>query len=489
MFESAEVGHEVSKRAFRQREPDLRVGLLNAQFDLRTSGVPVILVLCGSDLQGVEDATDRLHEWLDARGLDTEVFLERTDEEHARPFAWRYWRTLPARGRVGVFVNAWVHETIAALLRERIDEAEFERRLRHVAGFERTLAADGAVVLKFWLHASKAVLRERAEEARERGRGWMLSDEDRRVLERYDDILPLAERFVRATDRPGAPWHIVASQDERHRDLTIFETLLAALDAVPARPDDAAAPSPAATRRPERSLLDRVDLDARVSKRDYEQRLEDGQARLWRLSVAARERGVSSVLAFEGWDAAGKGGSIRRLTRAMAARDYRVVPIAAPTDEERAHHYLWRFWRHLPRAGRMLIFDRSWYGRVLVERVEGFAREDAWRRAYTEIADFEQQLVEHGTVLEKFWLHIDPDEQLRRFEARERTPYKKYKITDDDYRNRERWDDYVAALDEMVTRTDAPGARWHLVAANDKRHARLVVLETVCDALERRLEG
>jgi polyphosphate kinase 2 (PPK2 family) len=190
------------------------------------------------------------------------------------------------------------------------------------------------------------------------------------------------------------------------------------------------------------------------------------------------------VLLFEGWDAAGKGGVIRRLTAAMAAPDYRIVPIAAPTDEEKAHHYLWRFWRQLPRAGKTVIFDRTWYGRVLVERVEGFASEDAWSRAYAEIEDFEQLLVEHGIVLQKFWLHIDPDEQARRFAAREQTPYKKYKITDEDYRNRERWDDYVDAIDEMVARTSTAAAPWTLVPANDKRAARIQVLEVVGEALE-----
>jgi polyphosphate kinase 2 (PPK2 family) len=193
------------------------------------------------------------------------------------------------------------------------------------------------------------------------------------------------------------------------------------------------------------------------------------------------------VLVFEGWDAAGKGGVIRRITQAMAVRDYRVVPIAAPTEEERVRHYLWRFWRQLPPAGQMLIFDRSWYGRVLVERVEGFARPDEWQRAYDEIVDFESQLTERGTVVQKFWLHIDADEQLARFKAREKTPYKKYKITDEDYRNRERWDDYVAAVNEMVARTSMPHAPWHLIPANDKRQARIQVLDALCTALKKAL--
>jgi polyphosphate kinase 2 (PPK2 family) len=197
---------------------------------------------------------------------------------------------------------------------------------------------------------------------------------------------------------------------------------------------------------------------------------------------------VSSVLVFEGWDAAGKGGVIRRITQAMAVRDYRIVPIAAPTEEERVRHYLWRFWRQLPPAGQMLIYDRSWYGRVLVERVEGFAAEPVWRRAFEEINDFEAQLAEHGLVVQKFWLHIDPDEQLRRFKAREQTAYKKYKITEEDYRNRAKWDVYVSAVNEMVARTSTTHAPWHLVAANDKPSARIQVLKAVCSALKARLK-
>ena len=171
----------------------------------------------------------------------------------------------------------------------------------------------------------------------------------------------------------------------------------------------------------------------------------------------------------------------------MDARLYRVVPIAAPTDEERAHQYLWRFWRHIPRAGRVTIFDRSWYGRVLVERVEGFARPDEWQRAYLEINDFEDQLVAHGTMVTKFWLHISKEEQLRRFKERQKTAFKQYKITDEDWRNRERWDAYEAAINEMAVRTGRRDAPWVLVAGNDKRFARLQILETVCDRLEQTL--
>jgi polyphosphate kinase 2 (PPK2 family) len=236
------------------------------------------------------------------------------------------------------------------------------------------------------------------------------------------------------------------------------------------------------------NALAAIDLAMRFSEDDaYEAALDKQQGALARLTREAREEGLSSVVVLEGWDAAGKGGAIRRLTGAMEVRDYRVVPIAAPTPEEQARHYLWRFWRHLPPAGQMTIFDRSWYGRVLVERVEGFARPEAWERAYDEILDFERQLLEHGTVLLKFWLHIDADEQLDRFAAREKTPYKKYRIGTDDYRNRARRADYVTAANEMVARTSTKAAPWHLIPANDKRYARVAVVRTLCGALRKAL--
>jgi polyphosphate kinase 2 (PPK2 family) len=221
---------------------------------------------------------------------------------------------------------------------------------------------------------------------------------------------------------------------------------------------------------------------------DYGDTLGALQERLSRILVAHVVHKRRAAIVFEGWDAAGKGGAIRRLTRPLSARDYEVVSYAAPTEEERAHPWLWRFWRRLPRAGRMLIFDRSHYGRVLVERVEGFAKPDEWERAYDEIVDFERQLCEHGCIVLKFWLHISQSEQLARFRARQQTPYKKYKITEEDFRNRQRWDDYVRAVDEMVARTSTEHAPWHLVPANDKRVARLEVLKQVNRALERALE-
>jgi polyphosphate kinase 2 (PPK2 family) len=231
------------------------------------------------------------------------------------------------------------------------------------------------------------------------------------------------------------------------------------------------------------TILSSLDMSQAVSKKAFATDLEKYQGRLNLLQRKAEQKGVSTILVFEGLDAAGKGGAIRRVTGALDARSYQVIPIAAPTDEERAHHYLWRFWRQLSRAGRLTIFDRSWYGRVLVERVEGFATEREWRRAYSEITEFEEQLVDHGIVLMKYWVHISQDEQLRRFKAREKARYKRWKLTDEDWRNRAKWADYERAVNDMVERTSTRLAPWTLVEGNDKYFARLKVLKTACRSI------
>ena len=235
------------------------------------------------------------------------------------------------------------------------------------------------------------------------------------------------------------------------------------------------------------TVVSNLDLSLKLKKKEYWDKLEVAQGRLNQLFRKARDKGLSVVTVFEGSDAAGKGGAIRRMTQALEARNYQVIPIAAPTDEERGHHYLWRFWRHIPRAGRFTVFDRSWYGRVLVERVEGFAAEAEWMRSYGEITDFEEQLDESGIVVVKFWLQISDVEQLTRFKAREDTPYKRHKLTDEDWRNREKSNEYELAVNEMVERTSTRFAPWTLIEANDKRYARIKVIETVCDRLDQAL--
>lgn len=238
----------------------------------------------------------------------------------------------------------------------------------------------------------------------------------------------------------------------------------------------------------QQSLLDSLDLSLKIDKKSYNEELEHYQSKLKKLARLAQQQKRSCIMVFEGWDAAGKGGAIRRITHAIDARNYRVIQVGAPTDEERSHHYLWRFWRHIPRAGKVTLYDRSWYGRVLVERVEGYASVNEWQHAYSEIVNFEEALVHHGILLLKFWLHIDKDEQLKRFQEREQISYKKYKITEEDYRNRDKWDDYQNAVNEMITRTSTRNAPWIMVEGNDKKHARIKILKAYCDKLEAALQ-
>lgn len=489
MLEAVEVGSKVGKKEYEEQVPQLRVDLVNAQYDLQCSDFSVLVLIVGDDRLGCNDVIDILHEWMDARYLDTYVFLQPSDEELERPRFWRYWRAMPPKGKIGLFLGAWGLNAVAERLRDQLGKKDFATRISHIRTLEQELAADGVLLLKFWLHIPKKELKERLQKAKKDPDKLLgLEETDWDIYEAYDDVIPIAEHFLRETGELTIPWHIIESTDTRYRNLTVARTLLGEINTRLASDTDKA---PGEREKPLEVSMDdalgSVDLTATLDKDEYKKRLKSLQLSLHKLTLKAREKKMSSVLVFEGWDAAGKGGVIRRITGPMAARDYRVIPIAAPTDEEKARHYLWRFWRQLPRAGHMTVFDRSWYGRVLVERVEGFASENEWRRAYGEINDFESQLVESGIPVFKFWLHIDPEEQLRRFQAREKTAYKKYKITDEDYRNREKWDDYVTAVNEMVGRTSTEMAPWTLVAANDKKAARIQVLETVVEGLKKAL--
>jgi AMP-polyphosphate phosphotransferase len=496
MFEAAELGSSVSKAQYKTRAPRVRTDLLDAQRRLREQArFPVIIVFAGVDGAGKSETVNLLTEWMDPRWIVTTAFGEPSDEEAERPEFWRYWRALPPRGRVGLYLSSWYSPPLLARVYRRIKPAEFDDELSRIAQFEQALADDGALILKFWMHLSRAAHKKRLKKLeRDKLTRWRVSKLQWKHWRMGGTFVAAAERIIERTSTARAPWTIVEGVDERYRTLTITTAIR---DAIRARVASAA-PADKATevdrlkvskaQRPKGpTILEHLDMSGKIDKDDFDKLLEKRQGRLNRLHRKSAARGLSTILVFEGWDAAGKGGAIRRVTAALDARTSRVVPIAAPTDEERAQHYLWRFWRHLPRQGLVTIFDRSWYGRVLVERVEGFAAPAEWQRAYREINAFEEQLVEHGIVLVKYWLHVTPEEQLRRFKDRQRSPFKSWKLTDEDWRNRERWPDYARAVNEMVERTSTHLAPWTLVEANDKCFARIKVLDTVCERLAKAL--
>ncbi len=494
MFRTAELQRKLPKEEYHQQVAALREELLLVQMELRKAHFPVIVVFAGVDGAGKSETVNKLHEWLDSRWLMTRAFSEPSDEERDRPDYWRFWRQLPPRGRIGLFLSAWYSMPILDHVYGHNGLAEFDERLERIKTFEQTLADDGALILKFWMHLSREAQKERLRKLEKNPLlHWRVSRRDWQHWELYDQFIAAAERTIMKTSTGLAPWKIVEGYDERYRSVAVATTIR---DAIRFRLDEAdkAASASEGSARPKPktesdevapvTVLSQLDMSKTLAREDYDAGLKRYQAKLNQLQRSARERKVSTILVFEGWDAAGKGGSIRRITAALDARDYQVIQIAAPTDEEAAHNYLWRFWRHIPRAGRVTIYDRSWYGRVLVERVEGFARTREWQRAYAEINDFEAQLVERGIVLLKFWLHITPDEQLRRFQEREQIAYKAWKLTEEDWRNRERWVDYEMAVNDLVERTSTRQAPWTLIEANDKRHARVEVLRTLCERLE-----
>ncbi len=497
MFEAAELGRTVSKEEYRSEVAGLRWQLLDAQRQLRTAPFPLIVVFGGVDGAGKSETVHLLNEWMDPRWIVTRAFDEPSEEERERPPHWRFWRDLPARGQIGLFLSSWYSAPILDRVHRRSSSADLDAAARRIAAFERVLADDGAVILKFWMHLSKDAQKRRLTELEDDPlTRWRVAKRQWKDWKLYDRFTAAAERMISQTSTGPAPWMIVEGADERYRSLVVGTTIREALYKAFAALGDAASASatagPTAGRSRARrkrgpSVLARLDMSQSIPSGKFDRLLEKWQGRLNGLQREALRRRVSTILVFEGWDASGKGGAIRRVASALDLRECRVIPFAAPTDEERAHHYLWRFWRHLGRAGRVTIYDRSWYGRVLVERVEGFATEPEWSRAYAEINAFEDQLIEHGIVLVKFWLHITKAEQLTRFEERAKSPYKSWKLGDDDWRNREKWDEYEQAVDEMVARTSTLRAPWTLVPSNDKNFARIEILRTACKALEERL--
>jgi polyphosphate:AMP phosphotransferase len=490
MFESAELGHKIDKATYDAEVPKLREALLDAQFDLAEKAkFPVIILIGGVDGAGRGETVNLLNEWMDPRYVQTHGMGDPSDEEMERPMMWRFWRALPPKGKIGVFLGSWYTWPILNRVMGVTKIAELDQSLERAKRLEKMLTDEGALIIKFWLHLSKEKQESRLKilESNPKTR-WRVTKRDWEHFKRYDKFLNIHESVIRHTSTAEAPWIIVEGADARYRSLTvgkvILESLRKRLSESDKKKEAAVRAAPLLPSIDKLHLLKTLDLTQALDKKKFAAALEKYQGKLAILTRDPRFKEITVVAVFEGNDAAGKGGSIRRITGAVDARQYQVVPIAAPTEEERAQPYLWRFWRHVPRKGRVTIFDRSWYGRVLVERVEKFCSEADWMRAYHEINDFESQLARHNIVVVKFWLTISKEEQLRRFEERKKTGFKRFKITDEDWRNREKWEDYEQAICDMVDRTSTSLAPWTLVEANDKNFARIKVLKTLCQRIE-----
>lgn len=464
--------------------------LLFMQQELRALGIPVVIVLEGWNAAGKGTMAGELLEGLDPRGYQVHV-PERIQGEDDYPFLRRFWVRMPRQGRVSIFIGSWYHEPCRDLVRHKAARRKAEEVYNRINFMERMLVCDGTLLIKFFIHIKRKEQKRRMlHQEKTKSTRLLVTPEDWEQNERYDEWEEQYNRMIAATTNNGAPWHVLSGADKRACKRQIYQIVMTELEKAIAqrragqRPWDTPA-LPGAGSAPTLPMPHLTDMTTlRELETDYKPELDRLQKQLRKLQYELYSRGVPLVLVFEGWDAAGKGGCIRRLTAALDPRGFQVVPIASPTPEEKEHHHLWRFWRTLPQNGNITIYDRSWYGRVMVERIEGFCTEAQWRRAYDELNLFEHELVSQGMVIRKFWLNISPDEQLRRFVARRDDPQKQWKITDEDWRNRAKWDAYASAVDEMLARTHTPDAPWIVVEADDKRFARLKVLSAVASAME-----
>jgi len=496
MFESVELGHQISKDVYKQEAPKLRESLIAIQQTLiEHKPFPVIILVGGVDGAGKGETANLLNEWMDARHINTHAFGAPTADEASKPPMWRFWQALPPKGEIGIFFGSWYTEPITNKAYGKIKLPELDSILHDIVRFERMLTDEGALIIKIWLHLSKDAQKTRIKTLQKDPKtAWRVNEQDLKHLKLYDKFRAIADHMLKETSTVNAPWFLVEGLDANYRNLTVGQYVLESIKShIGASSKKTKKTTPNSTTTswlPPLDgvrILDTLNLNQVLEDSAYKEQLEVLQGQLNLLTRHQKFNQLGLVIAFEGVDAAGKGGSIRRITQAIDARKYKVIPIAAPNEQERAQPYLWRFWQHIPSKGRITIFDRSWYGRVLVERVEGFCSPQDWGRAYAEINDFEEQLLQSNVLLIKFWLQISQEEQLKRFEKRQEITYKNYKITQEDWRNRKKWDDYQQAACDMIERTSTEIAPWKLIEANDKNDARIKILRHICNLLEAKL--
>ena len=494
MLEKIDLSKKVDKKTYRRvmDEAEEKLGLL--QRECKDAGIPVILVFEGMGAAGKGVQINRLIQALDPRGFDVYACDRPTEDEQMRPFLWRYWTKTPAKGRIAVFDRSWYRSVQV----DRFDGLTREDKLgdayQDILSFEKQLCDDGTVIMKFFLYIDKDEQKKRFKKLEgSKETSWRVTEEDWNRNKDFDRYLKMNEEMLEKTDTDYAPWVIIEAVDKDYAALKIVSTVMDRLEyeLEHRRQEDGKQAQRQESKTRERfknGVLSGIDLSKSLTEEEYKTRLKKLQKRLAELHSELYRLRIPVVIGFEGWDAGGKGGAIKRLTSNLDPRGYRVNPTAAPNDIEKVHHYLWRFWNSVPKAGHIAIFDRTWYGRVMVERIEGFCSEAQWRRAYQEINEMESHMANAGAVVLKFWLHIDKDEQERRFKERQANPAKQWKITDEDWRNREKWDQYEEAVNEMLIRTSTTYAPWIVVEGNDKRYARVKVLQTVVDALEKKVK-
>jgi len=494
MLEKVDLTKKMDKDKYKKIMEDLQIKLSSLERQIRELKIPLIIVFEGWGASGKGTLINKLILPLDPRGFNVYTTNYLSEEEKSKPFLWRFWVKTPERGRIAIFDKSWYRRTLVERIDNNIKGEELKSTFEDIKSFEKALSEDGNVILKFYLHISKKEQNKRFEELENnKSTAWRVTKEDRKHHDQYDDYLKIIDEMVEETDESFAPWTVVEANDNRFATVKVFTVVIKALEEKIANYNEKKELQPVKSKIiTENSIinsttLETVDLTKVVDRDEYKSKLKEYQQRIREIQHEIYTKRIPVMICYEGWDASGKGGNIKRLTENLDPRAYEVIPVGVPTGLENSHHYLWRFWNKVPKTGHINIFDRTWYGRVLVEKIEGFCSEEEWKRSYNEINDMEKQLTNFGVVLIKFWMHIDKDEQLRRFQERESTPSKNWKITEDDWRNRDKWGQYQESANEMLLRTSTTYAPWTIVEANDKHYARLKVLKTVIDAIEKKL--
>lgn len=492
MLEKIDLSKKIHKAAYKERIREQSEKLGELQRKCKDAQIPVMIVFEGMGASGKGTQINHLIQALDPRGFDVYANDKSTREERLHPFLWRFWTKLPAQGRIALFDRSWYRQVTMERFDGKIEESAMPGALRDIQSFERQLTDDGMVIIKLFLYISEKEQKKRFKKLESsEDTSWRVSEDDWRRNNDYSRFLSICEEMLEKTDVDYAPWTIIEATDREYAAVKIMtqvtDSLEEALRQRELRGERKEKEVSVRSVKYQNGVLSGVDLTKSLSREDYKKEIDFLQERLERLHSQIYLLKIPVVLGFEGWDAAGKGGAIKRLTSHLDPRGYKVYPTSAPNDMERVHHYLWRFWNHVPKAGHIAIFDRTWYGRVLVERIEGFCSEEEWKQAYQEINEMEDHMANAGAVVLKFWLHIDKDEQERRFLARQDNPLKQWKITEEDWRNREKWDQYEEAVNEMLVRTSTTYAPWIVVEGNCKYYARVKILKTVVDALEAKI--
>jgi AMP-polyphosphate phosphotransferase len=503
MLEKIDLSKTITIDEYKKNEKILKAKLGELQRKAWKLKIPVILVFEGWHFSGMAEDINRFILSLDPRGYDFHTMTRPCDEEFLKPFIMRFWSSIPVKGKIGIFDRSWYSRAIIECLGKEKSEEKMEKCLEKINYFERQLTENNYLIIKIFLHISEKEHKERFKNFNKNEILYLFDGDEKEAKKyldfilNYSEYLPFVEKLLEKTDMPYAPWTIVEAND---RNFATLKIMLTAIHAIETSIEQATKTSTEQIPKyvymetlelPQlnNSILEKSDLSKKMDFEEYKKEKKLYQQKLSSLQYELFKKKRSLIIVFEGWDAAGKGGDIYRLVENLNPRLYRVVPVGSPNDIEKAHQYLWRFCDGIPKAGHITIFDRSWYGRVLVERIEGFCNENEWKRAYKEINEFEEILTQAGAIVLKFWLHIDKETQLERFNERQLDPDKKWKITDEDWRNRSRWDEYKIAVDEMLQKTSTINAPWIVVESNDKRYSRIKVMKTIAEALEKELKN